>query len=476
MSTYDVKVHDIAKRDDRGKGKSYRVRWIVAGKRFERSFITKALADQFRNGLLSATKAGTAFDEVTGLPEPLVKERNRTTFYEHARSYVEMKWPRLAAKSRRSMVEALTTVTPALVTSDRGAPDSAVLRRALYGWAFNPNNWDGELAEDAEQALAWLTKMSQPMVRLADTEIVRTALNACTKKLDGKPSAATVVQRKRAVLYNTLGYAVERGILDFNPVDKIQWTAPAVAQQVDRRVVANVDQVERILAALPGADRQGACLVAFFGCLYFGGLRPSEAASLRDQDCTLPDRGWGTLALAETAPHAGSDWTDDGATREVRGLKHRPENEVRYVPIPPVLVTMLRLHCERFGLAADGRLFRASRGGYLSESAYSQAWKKARKAALTPEQVASPLAGRPYDLRHAAVTLWLNCGVPATEVAYRAGHGVAVLLKVYAGCIDGESELINTRIERALVVSRHQGRSGSRAVRYGARRPRGKLA
>jgi hypothetical protein len=37
MSTYDVKIHDISKREDRGKGKSYRVRWVVDGKRFERS-------------------------------------------------------------------------------------------------------------------------------------------------------------------------------------------------------------------------------------------------------------------------------------------------------------------------------------------------------------------------------------------------------------------------------------------------------
>jgi integrase len=43
------------------------------------------------------------------------------------------------------------------------------------------------------------------------------------------------------------------------------------------------------------------------------------------------------------------------------------------------------------------------------------------------------------DLRHAAVSLWVNAGVPATEVARRAGHGVAVLLKVYANCIDGQA-------------------------------------
>ncbi|HEY1823665.1 MAG TPA: hypothetical protein VGG83_27480 [Trebonia sp.] len=30
------------------------------------------------------------------------------------------------------------------------------------------------------------------------------------------------------------------------------------------------------------------------------------------------------------------------------------------------------------------------------------------------------------------MSLWLNSGVPAAEVARRAGHGVAVLLKIYA--------------------------------------------
>jgi hypothetical protein len=33
----------------------------------------------------------------------------------------------------------------------------------------------------------------------------------------------------------------------------------------------------------------------------------------------------------------------------------------------------------------------------------------------------------------------------------RAGHGVAVLLRVYAGCIDGHVQLWNSRIDDALV-------------------------
>jgi hypothetical protein len=40
--------------------------------------------------------------------------------------------------------------------------------------------------------------------------------------------------------------------------------------------------------------------------------------------------------------------------------------------------------------------------------------------------------------------------VPATEVARRAGHGVAVLLKIYAHCIDGQADAANKRITDAL--------------------------
>jgi hypothetical protein len=50
------------------------------------------------------------------------------------------------------------------------------------------------------------------------------------------------------------------------------------------------------------------------------------------------------------------------------------------------------------------------------------------------------------------VSLWLNSGVPATEVARRAGHGVAVLLKIHAHCIDGQADAANPRITDALAA------------------------
>lgn len=65
-------------------------------------------------------------------------------------------------------------------------------------------------------------------------------------------------------------------------------------------------------------------------------------------------------------------------------------------------------------------------------------------------EAASPLAGRPYDLRYAAVSTWLNAGVPPTQVAEWAGHIVAVLLRTYAECIVGQDAAARRRIADAL--------------------------
>jgi len=64
----------------------------------------------------------------------------------------------------------------------------------------------------------------------------------------------------------------------------------------------------------------------------------------------------------------------------------------RSIPIPPVLVQILRAHLKRYGTSPDGRIFRTARGGIIHDSAYnaySADWAAARAAALTPAQHAS---------------------------------------------------------------------------------------
>lgn len=120
------------------------------------------------------------------------------------------------------------------------------------------------------------------------------------------------------------------------------------------------------------------------------------------------------------------------------------------MPIPPPPVRLLREHLEEFGTAGGGRLFSSERGNVIAASSYSRAWKQARELALMPHQVSSVLAFRPYDLRHAGVSQWLNSGVPTPEVAVRAGHSVDVLLKIYVKCIDGQEQEASDRIMQGL--------------------------
>jgi hypothetical protein len=111
---------------------------------------------------------------------------------------------------------------------------------------------------------------------------------------------------------------------------------------------------------------------------------------------------------------------------------------------------MLRQHLHTFGTTPDGRLFRGSRGGMLSESAYGRTWHATRQAALGPGLAVTALARRPYDLRHAALSLWLNAAGAPAEVAARAGNSARVLHEVYLHCTDGQEDTVSQRIEDAL--------------------------
>lgn len=154
--------------------------------------------------------------------------------------------------------------------------------------------------------------------------------------------------------------------------------------------------------------------------------------------------------LHETRPQAGRKYTDSGDNHDERGLKSRRRGAVRVVPLPPRPVAAWRRSVETFGTAEDGRLFFTERGRVLGYSGYRKTWRDARVLALPPCLVASPLAARAYDLRHSALSTWLNAGVDPTEVAERAGNTVETLLRTYAKCLYGRQAVANGRIDKLL--------------------------
>ncbi|NBE82178.1 tyrosine-type recombinase/integrase [Micromonospora rubida] len=452
MSSYNVRIHAILTNELSGKKKSYTVRWRVADKPFRNTFATRALAESFRSKLVVAQREGTAFDEKTGLSEPMARELNNRNWYDLAVAFVDMKWPRAAATQRKSIADALTTVTPALLATSRGAPDHAEIRHALYAWTFNRSQRERDNGMPPAQlgpVVRWLSANTLPLAEVANPATIRKALDLLTTRLDGRPAAANTVARKRAVFYGALKYAVELRYLDAHPMDFVQWRAPKNTDQIDRKVVVNPNQAGSLLMAVRKRDPH---LEGFFACMYFAALRPSEVMHLRADECELPENGWGWLHLSGSTQQVGEDWSDSGESLEDRELKHRAKKATRDVPACPELVRILRRHLREHCRSANGRMFNAAgaRPAPVSKSTYLRVWRQARENALTPAQQRSSLAHRPYDLRHAAVSLWLNAGVPATQVAEWAGHSVHVLLKVYASCIDGQDEAARKRIEGAL--------------------------
>ncbi|RKN09396.1 tyrosine-type recombinase/integrase [Streptomyces radicis] len=454
MKTTDVRVWGI-RQDARSKKASYQVRWRVSTATFPQTFRTKALADSFRSKLIRAMRDGEEFDTETGLPDSLAEKPPSLTWYAFALKYLAMKWPHAASNTRDGMNEALAQVTMAFLDGLSGRPDERLLRTALRRWAFVlPGPTDREVPPEIGNALDWVARASRPLGDLAKPPEMLAVLNALKLKLDGTPAAAETVRRKKNTFVNAMKYAVDLGEFADNPVTAARWQKPEVVTTVDPRVVANPAQAESLLTAVSYVGRtrrsRGPHLRALFAGMYYGAFRPAEAVGLAEPDCTLPETGWGRVLLHRTRPTVGKRWTDSGETHDDRGLKNRPEQETRPVPIPPRLVAILREHMDTFGTADDGRLFFNERGGLVASCTYYRAWHEARALGLPPEQVASPLAGRPYDLRHSALSTWLNAGVDPTEVAERAGNSVEVLFARYAKCLFGRHEVANRRIEELL--------------------------
>ncbi|MEV7417507.1 site-specific integrase [Streptomyces sp. NPDC089919] len=457
----DVRLWKVTKAQS--KTRPYQLRWLVAGKVSSKTFATVGLADSRRSELWLAMKRGEAFRIEDGLPESEVRAlaraqepaetREQLPWFTFCREYMAMRWPTAAAKTREGMADGLAAVTLAMVEQDKQMPVAEELRLALR-WAVVPANAELDPPSELEDALGWLLKRSLLVSALEDPKILRDVQYRLSFKLDGAPAAGETARRRRRALNTAVEYAIERKLLVENPLTALKKVKTSASDRVDPRVLVNKSQAAQLLAAVSYVGtwdrKKGRRLVAFFAVMYFAALRPSEAVGLKKSDCHLPEKGWGTLTLRDTHPVSGKQWTDSGERHDKRGLKSREAKDDRPVPIPPPLVAMLRAHLNEFGTAKDGRLFTNERLGLVGSSTYWRVWKDARAYALPPDLQASILGGRPYDLRHTCITTWLNAGVPVAEVARRVGNSPEVIHRVYEGCIYGQEEVMNGKIEAEL--------------------------
>jgi hypothetical protein len=130
---------------------------------------------------------------------------------------------------------------------------------------------------------------------LDDAAVTSRALDACGRRLDGSPASAEYYRRRRRTLYAALKQAVRSGSLSANPLDgpaAADWKAPAVTSVVDRRRVPNPAQMRELLAAIGKVgSTQGSRLVALYGCMYYGMLRPRRCPCARTSATFRPPAG-----------------------------------------------------------------------------------------------------------------------------------------------------------------------------------------
>ena len=348
-TTFDVRVY----RTEIYKGAevtTYKVRWKVGARLWKEGFRNAAQADSFRSALLTAARKGEAFSLVTGRPTAWERTKADTSWYEFACAYVDMKWKQASAKYRKDIARALTAATPAMLAEVRARPDDASIRRALVRWGFNTKQ-RSDPPDDVAEVLNSVARNTAPVSALTEPAIASRMLSLATGTVDGRNAAASTARRHRIILANAMDYTVERGLLDTNPIRVLKWTVPKVSSQVDRRSVVNPHQARALLDAVRAQQPSGPRLVAFFAVMYYAGLRPEEAINLSTDNVILPPRtwdaerqlwqdppedgDWGELHLRSATPDAGSDWTDDGSSRERRQLQHRAEGDTRVVPTHP---------------------------------------------------------------------------------------------------------------------------------------------
>ena len=107
---------------------------------------------------------------------------------------------------------------------------------------------------------------------------------------------------------------------------------------IDRRRVLNPIQARTLFKAVGEQAHSGPRLVAFFGCLYFAGLRSEEAVALRRSNLDLPPEGWGTITSNAANPTQDANGPTAARTATC-APQARDDDEVQPVPCADVPAT-----------------------------------------------------------------------------------------------------------------------------------------
>jgi integrase len=226
--------------------------------------------------------------------------------------------------------------------------------------------------------------------------------------------------KARTLLSGIFSYAVEEEILAANPVRQLRARRSKRSRRTQKRKRAvrppGPSTIEVIRASMLAKDRVvGATLVSL---LAYAGPRPGEALALRWTDILEQ-----TILI--------EDGSDDGQPKALKnGIPFRSVDLV--APLREDLES-LRSHLG-VGKASETPVIPNAEGAQWDDEQY----KRWRARHYVPAAIAAGLERpRPYDLRHAFVSLRILEGrLSLDEIARQAGHTVETALRNYRHVVD----------------------------------------
>jgi integrase len=251
----------------------------------------------------------------------------------------------------------------------------------------------------------------------------RTALKkACSRFGDRDPNGLTAAEVAQWVAELAQTYKpgtvqqyviALRLLLDYTGAEPNVARDPRVKLPKQVREEPQPPSAEHMLAILKAIGPRWRLL---FVTIEQGALRLGEAASLR----------WGDV---------------DAANLRLRLPRSATKRDrARWIYLPEWLIEAIEATCPLEDRTPERRVFQ----GITEASAY-QAMSRACRNAKVPHY-------HPHDLRHRRITIWHQSGVPARELAERAGHAKpSMSLDVYSHVMPPD-EASSDRLQRLLAL------------------------
>ena len=212
--------------------------------------------------------------------------------------------------------------------------------------------------------------------------VKRAHLDGYARSLEAEGLASSSVARRLSVMSGLFRYAYEEGCITRDPTAHIR--RPRVGDD-SPTLGLDLEEARRILDAAEMAGPRDHALVCL---LLLNGLRVSEVCTAKVTDLSS-ERGHRVLTVARK-----------GGQRDL-------------VPLAPRTHAAVEEHLDG---RTDGFLVLANDGGPLNRFQATRAIRRLTRAADITKHIS------PHSLRHTAVTLALDAGVPLRDVQDMAGH------------------------------------------------------